>query len=81
MPDGKDYCERKIKFLKENHQKLVEVSIIVIFMIGKFDQWGYTIQKPYQSSCVNITTFGFLTIACRCLEVFMVFISSKKTLV
>jgi hypothetical protein len=32
MPDGKDYCERKIKFLKENHQKLVEVGIIVIFM-------------------------------------------------
>lgn len=26
MPDGKDYCERKIKFLKENHQKLVEVA-------------------------------------------------------
>lgn len=25
LPDGKDYCERKITFLKENHQKLVEV--------------------------------------------------------
>ncbi|KAG0568275.1 hypothetical protein KC19_6G008500 [Ceratodon purpureus] len=26
LPDGKDYCERKITFLKENHQKLVEVA-------------------------------------------------------
>ncbi|KAJ7561463.1 hypothetical protein O6H91_03G029500 [Diphasiastrum complanatum] len=26
LPDGKDYCDRKINFLKENHDKLVEVA-------------------------------------------------------
>ncbi len=27
LPEGNDYCERKIKFLKANHDKLVEVCI------------------------------------------------------
>lgn len=27
LPDGKNYCERKINFLKENHDKLVEVGL------------------------------------------------------
>jgi hypothetical protein len=26
LPEGTDYCERKIKFLKANHDKLVEVA-------------------------------------------------------
>ncbi|CAM6101460.1 unnamed protein product [Calypogeia fissa] len=26
LPDGSDYCDRKIKFLKANHDKLVEVA-------------------------------------------------------
>ncbi|KAL3689368.1 hypothetical protein R1sor_015677 [Riccia sorocarpa] len=26
VPDGKDYCDRKINFLKANHDKLVEVA-------------------------------------------------------
>jgi hypothetical protein len=26
LPEGNDYCERKIKFLKANHDKLVEVA-------------------------------------------------------
>ncbi|KAH9290272.1 hypothetical protein KI387_034389, partial [Taxus chinensis] len=26
MPEGKEYCERKINFLKANHDKLVEVA-------------------------------------------------------
>jgi hypothetical protein len=28
LPEGTDYCERKIKFLKANHDKLVEVCVL-----------------------------------------------------
>lgn len=33
LPEGKDYCERKIQFLKANHDKLVEVSLSTQFRI------------------------------------------------